>query len=136
MAENFKSIKIINPYYVGLGISMLLVSLSILFYNNFSLPLIFSIVCMMTYLGVIVRGRADKDSWGKTNNAKRFSLYIGIILDFVIPSVTVILMLNNNFDFKIKSHLWPLLVCCFLILSILILVLIYYSKKLRNHLPE
>jgi len=86
-------------YFIGFGESLILFNLSMFFYNKYGLPMILSLVCLFTYVGVLIRGMIDQESWGKTEKQKRISAYIGFNSMFAIFLVIFILMLFHNFNF-------------------------------------
>ena len=84
-------------YFIGLVISLILFNISLFFHRDSGLPMIFALVCLGTYIGVIIRGVIDRDSWGKTPKQMKTSAFVGFISIFVIFSMESVLMLTKSF---------------------------------------
>jgi hypothetical protein len=85
-------------YFIGAGVSLILINTAIFFYNNTGSPMIFALVSFFTYVGVLVRGLIDHKTWGKTQNQMKISAFIGFASIFVIFSIDAVLLLTKCFN--------------------------------------
>ena len=82
-------------YIIGAFLSLIYVINSIIFYNNYGYTLFFSLSCFGAYLGVVLRGVIDENSWGKTSKQIKISYYVGLFSIFVISLIYFILLYNS-----------------------------------------
>jgi hypothetical protein len=95
-------------YFIGAGISLILLNIAMFYYKNSGLPMIFSLISFLTYCGVIIRGILDRKSWGKTPMQIKVSAFIGFTSIFFISSIESVLLLTRSFELsknEIKSIL-------------------------------
>jgi hypothetical protein len=85
-------------YIVGAAISLVFFNLSMLFYKESGYPMIFSLVSLFSYAGVLIRGIIDRNSWGKTQRQLKISAFVGFISIFIIFSIESILLLTQSFE--------------------------------------
>ena len=95
-------------YIIGAGVSLILFNIAVFLYRETGLPMIFALVSVFTYMGVIIRGIIDRDSWGKTPRKMKISAFVGFTSIFIIFSIEAVILLNRSFELskdKIKSIL-------------------------------
>ena len=85
-------------YFIGAGISLVLLNMTMFYYKNAGLPMIFALVSFLTYCGVIIRGILDRKSWGKTPIQIKISAFVGFTSIFIIPSIESVLLLTRSFE--------------------------------------
>jgi hypothetical protein len=85
-------------YIIGAGISLIFFNLSMLFYKGSGYPMMFSLVSLFSYAGVIIRGIIDRNSWGKTQKQLKISAFVGFISLFIIFSIESVSLLTQSFE--------------------------------------
>jgi len=85
-------------YFIGAGISLISFNITIFFHKESGLPMIFSLVCLFTYAGVLIRGIFDRGTWGKTQRQMKISAFVGYTSAFIIFSVESVLLLTQSFE--------------------------------------
>ena len=85
-------------YFIGAGIAIVLTVIAIISYNGQALPVIFPIVSLGAYAGVLIRGKTDPDSWGNSARKRRISAMVGFTAAFVIMFVELVLLFRLNFN--------------------------------------
>lgn len=85
-------------YFIGACISFNLFIITLVFNKGSGLPMIFSLVSFCTYIGVLIRGIIDRDSWGKTQRQMKISSFVGFTSIFVIFSIESVLLLTRSFE--------------------------------------
>jgi hypothetical protein len=83
-------------YILGAGISLVSFNLAMFLYKESGLPMIFSLVCLLTYTGVIIRGIIDRPSWGKTQKQMKISAFVGFTSLFIIFSIQSFMLLTYS----------------------------------------
>ena len=90
-------------YIIGATISIFLAIVAIITYNDSGLPLMLPIVSLFSYAGVVIRGKADPDSWGKSPRKRRISALVGFTSIFVILFTEIGLLLVKNFTLPVYA---------------------------------
>jgi heme/copper-type cytochrome/quinol oxidase subunit 4 len=116
-------------WFIGAGISIILTVIAIITYSDSGIPLIFPIVCLGSYAGVLIRGVIDPDSWGKNSRMRRFSAAAGLFSCFAIIFTELLLLLFFNSDRPEPSAGKVILIAGGVLL---LLFLILYSFWLRK----
>jgi hypothetical protein len=120
-------------YIVGAGVSLILFNIAMFFYNGSGLPMIFSLVSLFAYIGVLIRGRIDRDSWGKTERQMKVSAFVGFTSIFIIFSVESVLLLTRSFELS-KGEIKNILICGGVgIVLLYIFFYILWFRKITYH---
>ena len=83
-------------YFIGAIISLIFFNVALFLRGESGLPMIFSLVCFGSYIGVIIRGLFDRNSWGKTPRQMKLSALVGFSSIFVIWIIESILFLIKS----------------------------------------
>jgi len=116
-------------YFIGAGISLILFNITMFYYKKSGLPMVFSLVSFLTYLGVLIRGILDRASWGKTQRQMKISAFIGFTSIFIIFSIESILILTLSLEL-LKNQIRDILICGGV--GIIILYILFYSFWFRK----
>lgn len=98
MAKLKLSERVDFTYFIGVGISLILFNITLFFHKDSGLPMIFALVSLCTYIGVLIRGIIDRDSWGKTQKQMKISAFVGFVSIFLIFSIECVLLITRSFE--------------------------------------
>ncbi|MCJ7819782.1 MAG: hypothetical protein MUP53_01150, partial [Bacteroidales bacterium] len=117
-------------WFIGAGISIILTVIAIITYNDSGIPLIFPIVCLGSYAGVLVRGVIDPDSWGKSSRMRRFSATAGLFSCFAIIFTELVLLLFINSEQPEPSAGKIILIAGGVLLLLFIILYSFWLRKI------
>lgn len=130
MMTKLKVLKRVDfTYFIGAGVSLVFFNLAMLFYKGSGLLMIFSVVALFTYAGVLIRGIIDRKSWGKTQRQLRISAFVGFTSLFIIFAIDSILLLTRSLDLS-KDTIKNILIVGGI--SIVLLYVVLYSLWFRK----
>ncbi len=101
MKKQNLSNKIAFFYIIGFVVALLLSVLSYTLKPSSSFAILFPLVSLFTYLGVIIRGKIEPISWGKTLKKRIFAILVGFTSIFVIIYIESIALFYNYFESQI-----------------------------------
>jgi hypothetical protein len=117
-------------YIVGIILCGVLLILAIIFYNDSIYPLLLPTGGLFSYLGVVIRGIYDPNTWGISNHRRKISVLVGYISLYVITYVEIFLLLFIGLNIQGSN-----LMNCMIIAGVFLILLFYlllrlYIKKL------
>jgi hypothetical protein len=135
MAKQKLSERVDFTYFIGMSMSLVLFNISLFIHKDSGLPMMFALVSLCTYIGVLIRGMLDRDSWGKTIIKRKLSAIIGFTSMFVIFAIESVLLLTGSFEL-LPEQINGLLIYGGVGLLILFLFLyVFWFRKLTFDVP-
>ena len=110
-------------YFIGAIISLIFFNVALFLRGESGLPMIFSLVCFGSYIGVIIRGLFDRNSWGKTPGQMKLSALVGFSSIFVIWIIESILLLIKSS--RISQNIIEFIIMIEVVFLIILFVLLY-----------
>ena len=117
-------------YIIGVFLTFNLSLISFIFGKS-SFSIIFPMVACFTYLGVIIRGKVDPDSWGKTSKKRKQSAFFGFNSIFLILFIESTVLLSDYFALARQMMFKLILLEGFILIPIYSFIYVIYFKNFR-----
>lgn len=136
MAKQKLSERVDFTYFIGMSMSLILFNISLFIHKDSGLPMMFALVSLCTYIGVLIRGILDQDSWGKTTIKRKLSAIIGFTSMFVIFAIESVLLLTRSFELLTEQINGLLIYGGIGLLILFIFLYVVWFRKLTFEVPS